>query len=132
VPVAQVIEVEDTPTGIRLTGAWIAADVGVALDPAIIEAQLSGGMIFGLSAAMSGEITFADGMAQQPNFWEYEPMRLRQCPPISVKVLQSGGAIRGIGEPGTPPAAPALANAIFALTGQRIRQLPLKHAVSFA
>jgi isoquinoline 1-oxidoreductase subunit beta len=132
VPVAQVIEVENTDTGIRLTGAWIAADVGTALDPLNIEAQLSGAMIYGLSAAMNGEITFTGGRVDQQNFWDYEPQRLHQCPPISVRVLESGGHIRGVGEPGTPPAAPALANAIFALTGERHRRLPLKHAVSFA
>lgn len=132
VPVAEVIEVEETPQGIRLTGAWIAADVGIALDPGIIEAQLSGAMVFGLSAAMTGEVTFTDGRADQATFWDFEPMRLRQCPPVTVKVLESGGPIRGVGEPGTPPAAPALANAIFALTGQRHRSLPLNRVVTFA
>lgn len=132
VPVAEVIEVENTDAGIRLTGAWIAADVGIALDPRNIEAQLSGAVIYGLSAAMNGEITFTDGRVDQQNFWDYEPLRLHQCPPINVRVLESGGHIRGIGEPGTPPAAPALANAIFALTGERHRRLPLKHAVTFA
>ncbi len=132
VPVAQVIEVEQTEAGIRMTNAWVAADVGIALDPSIIEAQLQGGMIYGLSAAISGEITFVNGAAEQLNFWDYEPLRLSQCPPIAVRVLESGDTLRGIGEPGTPPAAPALANAIFALTGQRIRTLPLKKSISFA
>lgn len=132
VPVAQVIEIEDTPGGIALRRAFIAADVGIPLDPRNIEAQLSGGMIFGLSAAMMGEITFADGMAQQANFYDYDALRLGQTPEITVRVLGSGGKIRGVGEPGTPPAAPALANAIFALTGQRLRTLPLNKAVSFA
>ena len=132
VPVAEVIEIEPSDAGIRLTGAWIAADVGVALDPRNIEAQLSGAMIYGLSAAMNGEITFTDGKVDQQNFWDYEPLRLHQCPPISVRVLENGGKIRGVGEPGTPPAAPALANAIFALTGDRYRRLPLKSVVKFA
>jgi isoquinoline 1-oxidoreductase subunit beta len=132
VPVAEVVEVENTDAGLRLTGAWIAADVGIALDPGNIEAQLTGAMIFGLSAAMTGEITFTDGRVDQQNFWDYEPMRLHQCPPMSVRVLESGAPIRGVGEPGTPPAAPALANAIFALTGERHRKLPLSHAVRFA
>ncbi len=132
VPTAQVIEVEDTPNGLRMTGAWIAADVGTALDPGNIEAQLQGAMIYGLSAAIRGEITFADGMVEQTNFWDYEPMRLSQCPPIRVQVLQNQTHIRGIGEPGTPPAAPALGNAIFALTGQRLRDLPFVRAVTFA
>ncbi len=132
VPSAQVIEVENTDAGLRLTGAWAAVDVGVALDPRNIEAQVQGGMIFGLSAAINGEITFADGHVLQQTFWDYEPLRLRQCPPITVRVLENGEKIRGIGEPGTPPAAPALANAIFALTGQRLRRLPLKSAIGFA
>ena len=132
VPVAEVIEVENSEAGLRLTGAWIAADVGVALDPRNIEAQLSGAMVYGLSAAMTGEITFAGGKVEQQNFWDYAPMRLHQCPPITVRVLESGGPIRGVGEPGTPPAAPALANAIVALTGERHRRLPLKHAVNCA
>ncbi|WP_395542565.1 molybdopterin cofactor-binding domain-containing protein [Neotabrizicola sp. sgz301269] len=132
VPVAEVIEVEETAQGIRLTGAWIAADVGIALNPRNIEAQLSGGMVYGLSAAINGEITFKDGAVVEQNFWDYEPLRLAQCPPIEVRVLAEGGKIRGVGEPGTPPAAPALANAIFALNGQRIRRLPMRHEISFA
>ena len=131
VPVAEVIEIETTPAGLRLTSAWAAADVGIALDPAIIEAQVQGAMIFGLSAAINGEVTFSEGQADQKNFWDYEPLRMNQCPTITVKILENGGRIRGIGEPGTPPAAPALANAIFALTGERIRSLPLKQAVDF-
>lgn len=132
VPVAEVIELANTPDGLRLTGAWIAADVGIALDPGNIEAQLQGAMVYGLSAAIRGEITLEDGMVQQPNFWEYEPLRLRECPPIRVQVLENLPHIRGIGEPGTPPAAPALANAIFALTGQRLRDLPFARSVTFA
>ena len=89
-------------------------------------------MIFGLSAAMRGKITFADGKVEQLNFPDYEPMRLYQCPDIQVRVLESGGHIRGIGEPGTPPAAPALANALFALTGKRARELPLDASFQFA
>ena len=132
VPVAEVIEIEDTPTGIRLTGAWAACDVGIALDPRVIEAQVSGAMVYGLSAAMTGRITFADGRVEQSSFPDFDPLRLSQCPPMNVTVLASGGPIRGIGEPGTPPAAPALANAIFALTGVRHRSLPLADVVTFA
>lgn len=132
VPTAEVIEVENTPDGIRMTGAWAAVDVGVALDPANIQAQVSGAMVYGLSAAIRGEITFADGRVEQANFPDYEPLRLYQCPDIQVRVLESGGPIRGIGEPGTPPAAPALANALFALTGTRVRELPLAKAFVFA
>ena len=132
VPCAEVIEVAQTAAGIALVAAYAAVDVGVALDPRNIESQVQGAMVFGLSAAISGEITFAKGRAEQQNFWDYQPLRLNQCPPITVRVLESGDRIRGIGEPGTPPAAPALANAIFALNGLRIRQLPLNRAVAFA
>ncbi|MDP4031722.1 MAG: molybdopterin-dependent oxidoreductase [Pseudorhodobacter sp.] len=132
VPTAEVIEVAQTDAGIRLVAAYAAVDVGIALDPRNIEAQVQGAMVYGLSAAINGEISFAGGRAQQMNFWDYDPLRLNQCPPITVRVLENGSKIRGIGEPGTPPAAPALANAIFALTGQRIRHLPLNKAVAFA
>jgi len=132
VPVAEVIEIEETPAGIRLSEAWIAADVGTALDPGNIDAQLQGGLVFGLSAAIRGEITFADGMAEQTNFWDYEPLRLYQCPRVTTRILENLPHIRGVGEPGTPPAAPALGNAIFALTGQRLRDLPFGRTVTFA
>lgn len=132
VPTAEVIEVTQTAGGLRMTGAWAAVDVGIALDPSIIEAQVQGGIIFGLSAAIRGEITFDGGHVQQTNFTDYDGLRMPECPPISVRILENGPKIRGIGEPGTPPAAPALANAIFSLTGQRIRSLPLEKAVRFA
>ncbi len=132
VPTAEVIEVQDTPDGIRLTGAWAAVDVGTALDPRNIEAQVSGAMVFGLSAAINGQITFAGGHVEQQNYWDYEPLRLHQCPEIQVRILETGNKIRGIGEPGTPPAAPALANALFALTGTRARELPLSGSFTFA
>ncbi|MGL4322364.1 MAG: molybdopterin cofactor-binding domain-containing protein [Paracoccaceae bacterium] len=132
VPTAEVIEVENGPDGLRITGAWAAVDVGRALDPGNIEAQVQGAMVYGLSAAMRGEITFADGMAEQANFWDFEPMRLPQCPQIIVRVLENQPTLRGIGEPGLPPAAPALGNAIFALTGQRMRELPFAKTITFA
>ena len=131
VPVAEVVEVTQTPGGIRIDRVCVAADVGTALDPRNIEAQLQGAVIFGLSAAMFGEITLADGAVEQKNFHQYESVRMHQSPRIEVKILQTGGPIRGIGEPGTPPAAPALANAIFQATGQRIRELPLRKHIGF-
>ena len=129
---AQVIEVEDGPSGLRMTGAWAAVDVGIALDPGIIEAQVMGAMVFGLSAAVRGEITLAEGQVQQATFWDYEPLRMPQMPQIEVRILEDLPHIRGIGEPGTPPAAPALGNAIFALTGKRLRDLPFGNSVRFA
>lgn len=131
VPTAEVIEIEQTAQGIKIVKVSAAVDVGVALDPRNVEAQVQSAIVYGLSAAVNGEITVEDGKVQQSNFHDYEPMRMYQCPEIEVAILEGGKKIRGIGEPGLPPAAPALANAVFSLTGERIRALPLKHAVQF-
>lgn len=130
--VGEVVEVSDTPEGIRIDKVWIAADVGTAIDPGIIEAQLVSGAVFGLSAAMAQEITFADGMVEQSNFSDFDAMRIFQCPEFEVAILENYHRMGGVGEVGTPPAAPALANAIFALTGKRIRRLPLGKDIAFA
>jgi isoquinoline 1-oxidoreductase beta subunit len=130
--VAEVVQVADTPAGIRIEKVWIAADVGLALDPGIIEAQLVSGAIFGLSAATMQEITFADGMVEQSNFHDFDAMRMHQCPAFEVAILENSPRMGGVGEIGTPPAAPALANALFALTSKRIRELPLSREVAFA
>jgi len=130
--VAQVIQVADTDDGIRIEKVWCAADFGTALDPKNLEAQMMSGIIFGLSAAIGQEITFEGGAVEQGNFDSYDAMRMNQAPEIEVRVLQASGKMGGAGEPGTPPSLPALANAIFAATGKRIRQLPLSKEVSFA
>jgi isoquinoline 1-oxidoreductase beta subunit len=132
VPVAEVVEVADTANGIRIVHVWAAVDVGTALDPRNIEAQVQSAVIFGLSAATTGEITIKDGRVEQSNFHNYDAMRMPQTPTIDVKILENGSKIRGIGEPGLPPAAPALANAIFAATGQRILELPINNHNRFA
>ena len=131
VPTAQVIEVTKTKAGIKLDKAFIVADVGTVLDPANIEAQLFGGLIYGLSHAINSELTYENYTPQQNNYHAYEGMRLYQTPDIAVKVLENGKRIRGIGEPGLPPAAPALGNAIFSATGQRIRELPFNKHIDF-
>ena len=131
VPVAEVVEVTRTDAGIRIDKVFVAADVGRVLDPLNFEAQLQGAVIFGLGHAMNCELTYQHGIAQQDNFHAYEGMRLYQTPEITVRGLENGEKIKGIGEPGVPPAAPALANAIFAATGQRIRELPLSKSVDF-
>jgi isoquinoline 1-oxidoreductase beta subunit len=133
-PVAQVIEVQDTAAGIKLTRAWIACDPGLAMDPSIVEAQMTGAMVYGLSAAVQGAITFADQAVVEQNFPDYDPLRMHTTPDFEVKVLQNNGTfghIGGAGEPGTPPAAPALANALFDLTGTRARELPLNRVFQF-
>lgn len=131
VPTAQVIEVTRTDAGIRLDKAWIVADVGRALDPLNVEAQLSGGMIFALSHAINSELTYEDYGPVQTNYHAYEGLRLYQTPQIEVKVLETLPGIRGVGEPGVPPAAPALGNAIFAATGLRIREMPFNRHIGF-
>ncbi len=132
VPVAQVIEITTTKEGVKIHKVFVAVDVGTALDPRNIEAQQQSGVIFGLSSALYGEITFAKGAAEQTNFHDYPVLRMRQAPQIAVKVLEGGGPIRGVGETGVPPVAPALANAIFHATGKRIRELPLRKHINFA
>lgn len=132
VPVAEVIEIAMTENGIRIVGVWAAVDVGTALDPGIIEAQVQSAVNFGLAAAIMGEITIEDGAVQQNNFHQYDAIRIAQAPPIEVRILENGERVRGIGEPGLPPAAPALGNAIFAATGRRLRELPFGKQIRFA
>jgi isoquinoline 1-oxidoreductase beta subunit len=135
--VAQVVQVrysktdKDPMPNVSIEKVWCAADVGRALDPDILVAQMESGIIFGLSAAMGQQITFADGMVEQSNFHDFDAMRMHEAPEIEVAILQNADQMGGAGEPGTPPAAPALANAIFAATGRRIYELPLCKMVNF-
>lgn len=131
VPVAEVVEVTATAQGIRVDRVCVAAEVGRVIDPVNFEAQVQGAVLWGLGHAMFSELTYADGVPQQTNFHQYPVLRLNQSPRIEIKALQTG-EVKGIGEPPVPPAAPALANAIFAATGQRIRELPLRKKVAFA
>jgi isoquinoline 1-oxidoreductase beta subunit len=127
VPVAEVVEVEKIGDAIRIKRVFVAAEVGVVLDPGNLRSQVEGGVIWALGHAMNAELTFANGRTVQTNYHQYEGMRLYQAPEINVTALETTGemGIHGIGEPAVPPAAPALANAIFAATGIRARQLPL-------
>ena len=124
-PVAEVCEVVQEDRGIRIAKMWIACDLGTTLDPSIVEAQMISGAVYGLSAAVQGRITFSDGAAEQWNFPDYEPLRMHNTPAFEVSIIEGGGHLGGAGEPGTPPSAPALANALFDLTGERARSLPL-------
>jgi len=130
-PTAEIVEIAQTSGGIRINKVWAATDVGIALDPRNIRAQVMSGIIYGLSAAITGEITFADGAVEQGNFPDYDPLRMNNAPAIEVDILEHQPRISGIGEPGTPPSMPALANAVFDLTGKRIRRLPLGRKVDF-
>src|SRR5262245_55291741 len=131
VPVAEVVEVTATAKGIRIDKVFVAVEVGKVIDPVNFESQVQGGVIWGLGHAMRAELTYADGMTQQRNFHEYDGLRLYQTPQIAVRALETTAELRGIGEPCVPPAPPALANAIFAATGRRIRELPLNKHIDF-
>lgn len=131
VPTAEVVEVTMTDAGIKIDKVFVAADVGQVVDPINFENHVQGGVIWALGHAMNSEITYSDGMAEQSNYHDAEGMRLYQTPEIFVKGLENQGKIRGIGEPPVPPAAAALANAIFAATGQRLREMPFNKFIDF-
>ena len=132
VPVAEVVQISQTDQGITLDAVFVAADVGRVLDPNNFENLVQGGVLWGLGHAIMGETTYTDGAMDQNNFDSFESLRLYQSPQITVRGLELGARVRGIGEPPVPPAAPALANAIFALTGQRLREMPFNKFVDFA
>ncbi|WP_439815862.1 molybdopterin cofactor-binding domain-containing protein [Zavarzinia sp. CC-PAN008] len=129
--VAEVVEVTATPAGIRIHTVFVAAEVGRVVDPVNFDNQVKGAVVWGLGHAMTAETTYADGMAEQTNFDTFTAMRLAQCPKMVVRALESGDKVHGIGEPPVPPAAPALAAAIFAATGTRLREMPFAKAVRF-
>jgi isoquinoline 1-oxidoreductase beta subunit len=131
VPTAQVIEIRHSDAGIKILKSYAVVDVGIALDRGNIEAQVQGALIFGLSAAIFGEITVTDGTVDQTNFHTYPLLQMHQAPSIEVRILEGGRQPRGVGEAATPTAAPALGNAIFAATGKRIRELPFGKAFPF-
>ncbi|MEY4750346.1 MAG: hypothetical protein RIQ60_2560 [Pseudomonadota bacterium] len=133
--VAQVVELSLAPGAAPLAGRPIRVhrvvcviDCGRVINPAIVRQQLEGGVVFGLSAALFGEVVWADGQVQQSNFHDYPVLRLAECPRIETDLMASSADPEGVGEPAVPPVAPALANALFALTGQRLRELPLRLA----
>lgn len=116
------------PGKFRLHRVWVGIDPGVVANPQAVEAQVMGGTIFGLSAALTGEITLKDGMVEQSNFDTYPLVALAQVPPMEVLVIGNNTAAGGVGEEGVPSIAPAIANALFALTGTPITRLPLTRA----
>jgi isoquinoline 1-oxidoreductase subunit beta len=109
----------------RVTDVWVAADPGLVVNPDGFAQQMESGVIYGLTAALYGEITFKAGRVQQSNFFDYRMVHMADCPRIHTRMIESGARTGGAGEPGTPPIAAAVANAVFVLTGQRARQLPL-------
>jgi isoquinoline 1-oxidoreductase beta subunit len=123
---AQVAEVSIENGAVRVHRVVAAFDCGLVVNPLTVEAQVQGAIAYGLSAALHGEITFKDGQVQQSNFHNYPVLRMSEMPKVEVHLVPStADKPTGVGEPGTPPIAPAVANAIFALTGKRPRTLPL-------
>ena len=126
--VAEVAEVSVEGTEIRVHKVTCAVDCGIAVNPNIIAQQMESGIVFGLSAALAGEITIKDGKVEQGNFDTYPVLRMDRAPQVDTIVIKSAAPPEGIGEPGVPPIAPAVADAVFALTGKRLRSLPLRLA----
>ncbi|MTV38732.1 xanthine dehydrogenase family protein molybdopterin-binding subunit [Duganella radicis] len=122
---AQVAEVSVEGTEIRVHRVVCAVDCGLAVNPNIIAQQAESGVIFGLSAALSGAVTIKDGKVEQSNFHDYPVARMSHAPEVETIILPSAAHPEGMGEPTTPPIAPAVANAVFRLTGKRLRSLPL-------
>lgn len=123
---AQVAEITQLgPKQFSIDKYHCAIDCGIYVNPDTVKAQVEGGMIYGLTAALYGEITFKDGGVVQGNFPSYEMVRMAVCPSVDVHIMEIDEEPGGVGEPGTPPAAPALVNALFAATGERIRSLPI-------
>ncbi len=124
---AQVVEASVAAGGVRVHRVVSAIDPGHVVNPLSIEMQTQGAIVYALTAAMDGEITIKNGAAEQTNFDTYEMLRLADAPVVETVIVPSGDFWGGVGEPPVPPLAPALANAIFAATGKRIRALPLKN-----
>jgi isoquinoline 1-oxidoreductase beta subunit len=123
--VAEIAEVSVEGANVRVHKVWCAIDCGFAVHPDGVIAQMESAINYGLTAALYGEITFTGGKVDQSNFHDYQILRMNEAPEIHVTIVNSGGPMGGAGEPGTPPIAPAVANAIYAATGKRIRKLPI-------
>ena len=124
--VAQVAEVSVEGTDIRVHRVVCAVDCGIVVNPNIVAQQMESAVVFGLSAALGGEITVRDGRVQQANFGDYPVLRMDRAPLVETIIIPSAEPPEGVGEPGVPPVAPAVASAVFQLTGKRLRSLPLR------
>ncbi len=123
---AQVAEVEVSKDGsVRVRRVVCAVDCGIVVNPDTVQAQIEGAIIFGVTAALYGEITLKDGRVEQANFDTYQMLRINEAPAIEVHIVQSSEPPGGMGEPGTSAIVPAVANAIFAATGKRLRKMPV-------
>jgi len=130
--IAEVAQVSvDAEGRVRVEHLYAAVDCGLVVNPDQALAQVQGGMLFGLSTALFHEITLRDGVVEQNSFPDYPMVQLRNAPRVQVAFINSQASMGGLGEPGVPPVAPAVANAVYAATGQRIRTLPLNKSISF-
>jgi isoquinoline 1-oxidoreductase beta subunit len=128
--VAQVAEVSVDKSGaIKVHRVVAAIDCGLVVNPLTVSAQVESAIAYGLSAAFGGKITMKDGVVQQSNFHDYPALRMVDMPKVEVHIVPGGAAPTGVGEPGLPPIAPAVSNAVFALTGKRLRSLPFDTAM---
>jgi isoquinoline 1-oxidoreductase beta subunit len=126
---AQIAEVEVSKDGdVRVRRVTCAVDCGIVVNPDTVRAQVEGAIMFGITAALYGEITLKNGRVEQANFDTYKPLRINEAPAVEVHIVKSGEAPGGMGEPGTSAIAPAVANAIFAATGKRLRKMPIDSA----
>ena len=125
---AQVVEVSIEQGTPRVHKVVCAIDCGTVINPGIVAQQIESAVIFGLTAALYGRIDIVQGVVQQSNFPNYRMLALAQAPQVQTHIVASTLAPAGVGEPGLPPVAPALANALFVLTGKRTRSLPLQVA----
>ena len=123
---AQIAEVSVENGAIRVHRVVCAIDCGLAVNPEGVRAQMESGIAFGLGAALHSALSFKDGRVQESNYHDYQVLRLHEMPQVEVHIVPSTERMGGAGEPGTAPIAPAVANAVFALTGQRLRELPLR------
>jgi isoquinoline 1-oxidoreductase beta subunit len=126
--VAQIAQVSVTDGNIRVHKVTCVVDCGLAVNPDIVRAQLEGAVMFALTATLYGQIDLDDGAVVQSNFHNYPILRMNESPAVDVVIIESQTPPTGIGEPGVPPLAPAVANAVYRATGQRLRDLPLKLA----
>ena len=124
--VAQVSEVSQDNLKIRVHRVVCAVDCGIAVNPLSIVAQMESCITFGLGFTLHSKLTIKDGQVEQSNYHDYQVLRLNEMPRVEVHILPSSEKPGGIGEAGVPPTAPAVANAVYALTGQRLRELPLQ------
>ena len=124
--VAQVAEVSIVEDKVKVHRVVCAIDCGIAVNPDIVAQQMESGIVFGLTAALYGEITLEAGAVKQKNFPDYEMLRMAGMPVAETHIVASAEAPTGVGEPATPPIAPAVANALLKLTGKPVRSLPVK------